>query len=351
MSLVVIGICIRDDKLIGLTTERIRKYIEYFPYEYVDFICFHWDKIDVVNYSVAGKKFNRKSLEWDDGIYPLPHVAFIQGFLNKNIINKLKDIFGVNLFNNFLFDKWEGWEFLSDHKIIKQHLPITHKIQLERLALQLNLFKDFLIKPSIGSSSGGIIRVKSRNDGTFDVFHSIKNECVLIKFDTIKELMNWIESKVKNGQYILQQGIETIRYKDNATDIRLNMNKNSNGVWEKSIVFFRISSNNNIVIPKKVSRIYTFDQLRSSSSFLPEVDIRKLESQIDSIGNKICQAFDQAGYHMGDLGIDLGLDMKGKLWIFEINHIPYPALGAIHDPSVYKPLEYALFLAKNKSKY
>gem|GEM_PF-4777140 len=48
---------------------------------------------------------------------------------------------------------------------------------------------------------------------------------------------------------------------------------------------------------------------------------------------------------MADLGIDLGVDEKGKLWIFEVNHIPFPALGAIEDPSVYKPLEYAYYLA------
>lgn len=345
MNQVVIGICIRDVRLLDLTTTRIRKFVQHFPYKLVDFICFHWKEINMMNYSVNGKKFNRKTEKWEDGTFPLPHVAFIQGYLNKEIIAKLENIFGINLFNNFLFDKWEGSEFLSSNQNLRKHVPKTLKLHTDHLSSQLCRFSDFFIKPMIGSSSGGIMRVKSLLDGSFEVFQTIRNEYLFQQFHTIDELINWLEPKITNGHYILQQAIETKKYRNNATDIRLNMNKNTTGNWEKSLLLFRISSNQNFIVPRKISQVYTFDRLHNSPSILPDINLKKLEVSIMSIGQNICQAFDEAGFHMADLGIDLGLDEKGKLWIFEVNHIPFPALGAIEDPSVYKPLEYAYYIA------
>jgi|GEM_PF-3603284 len=183
--------------------------------------------------------------------FSLPHVAFIQGYLNKEIIAKLENIFGINLFNNFLFDKWEGWEFLSTNQHLRKHVPKTLKLHTDHLPSQLCRFSDFFIKPMIGRSSGGIMRVKSLLDGSYEVFQTIRNEYLFQIFHTLDELINWLEPKITNGHYILQQAIETKKYKNNATDIRLNMNKNATGNWEKSLLLFRISSNQNLYCATK----------------------------------------------------------------------------------------------------
>ncbi|WP_226530854.1 hypothetical protein, partial [Metabacillus niabensis] len=55
----IIGICIRHNSLISLTTIRINKFFEYHPNEQVDFICFHWNHLNTKKREVIGLKFNK----------------------------------------------------------------------------------------------------------------------------------------------------------------------------------------------------------------------------------------------------------------------------------------------------
>uniref|UniRef100_UPI001CF9F9A3 YheC/YheD family protein n=1 Tax=Metabacillus niabensis TaxID=324854 RepID=UPI001CF9F9A3 len=322
------------------------KFFEYHPNEQVDFICFHWNHLNTKKREVIGLKFNKNKKVWENSIFPIPDVVFIQGYLNTKIVKYLEDVFGKNIFNNFLFDKWEGWKFLSSSRGLKEYLPNTQKLKIDYLQSQLSLYSDYLIKPIIGSSGNGIMRIKSFKNGGFKVFHSFKNEITYQTFASLYELCKWVKPKIQIGDYILQKRVNTITYRRHTCDIRLNMNKNSKGNWEESLVLLRIASNSNFVIPTKMSRFYTIKQLYKYPLF-PKVNMKELEKSIISLGHKICKAFDQSGYHMADLGIDLGLDKKGRLWIFEVNHIPYPALSFVEDLSIIRPFEYALFLANS----
>lgn len=344
----LIGICIPYASLMKLATVRVMKFTDKHPDTQVDFICFHIKDLNLDTLQVTAVKFQKGTGEWEKGVFPVPDVIFLQGILPSPVIKKIESVIGPNVFNNFLFDKWEGWEFLSKHKNIRKHLPDTKKYNKDELLTYMSHYPDFFLKPVKGSSSIGIVRIKSLNKGAFEASYPVSKDMIKEEFQSRNELCRWIDSRVKDGNFILQEGIKTLKHKNRIVDIRLNMNKKGSGIWEVSLILFRISSTNDMLVPLTVSQACTFEQLQQFSIY-PNVDLKKLKSSIISLGAKICFAFDQAGYHMADLGIDLGLDENGHLWVFEVNHIPYPALGAIQDPSVISPLEYAIYLA-NKNQ-
>lgn len=344
----LIGICIRNDSLLKLTTARVRRYSEKYPDSEVAFICFYIHHLNIEKQEVTGLKYQKETGTWEKGVFSIPDVVFIQGFLGSPMIKKLESVVGANVFNNFLFDKWEGWEFLAKSKNIKKYLPHTEKLNKQELLTQIDQFKNFVLKPVMGSSSSGIVMVRSREHGAFEVSYPLLKDIISLEFATKNDLCDWMTERVKLGTFIIQKMIPTMKYQNKVVDIRLNMNKNGVGRWDVSLLLFRVASNNLLFVPRTMKRAYTLEQFDHDSVF-PTVNISKLEKDIHALGYRICQAFDAAGYHMADLGIDLGLDENGHLWIFEVNHIPYPGLGSIEDHSVIRPLEYGVYLA-NKMK-
>lgn len=116
------------------------------------------------------------------------------------------------------------------------------------------------------------------------------------------------------------------------------MCKNGFGEWEATAIPSRAASNDSHICGEL-----------SDISDLRNVNWDWVQ-QIKDLGFTICQAFDCAGYHMADLGIDMGMDLKGKLWIFEVNPLSYPyyKLADIQDDSMTRPLEYSHYLVTIK---
>lgn len=61
-------------------------------------------------------------------------------------------------------------------------------------------------------------------------------------------------------------------------------------------------------------------------------------TSIMELGLSIGHWFDASGHHMADLGIDLGIERNGKLWIIEVTPFPFPFgphQGSILDKGIW----------------
>jgi YheC/D like ATP-grasp len=343
-----IGFCVSRDYypgLLGLVTHRLQ-----FAPDDVAFIRFHLKDIDFDNLQVKGDKFHKDTGEWKEGVFPIPDVVYMQCSANREDIKRIENVIGHNVFNSFIFDKWQGWNLLNNDKELRGHLPNTqlfhNNIDLINFLNKYH-YKDVILKPIFGYSSEGIFRIKFQENKKIQLFHKQGLKMEMQEFPNYTEFWNFLSLNIHYGSYIIQQSIETIKQRENVSDIRLNMNKNSKGQWEVSLLLFRVATNSSIVIPLSIS-VFTLDNFMKSSIYKKE-KMGDIEKSILDLGHKICHAFDKSGYHMADLGIDIGMDENGHLWIFEVNPLPYPTMGSVRDYSLTRPVEYALYLASQKS--
>ncbi|WP_170140799.1 YheC/YheD family protein [Oceanobacillus arenosus] len=316
------------------------------------FIKFHVEDLDFKNFQVKGECFEKKTRNWIEGIFSFPDVVYVQCHIEKEILEQIEQIIGRKVFNNFIFDKWQASDLLTKDDFLQRSLPDTQQLKNETNLQQfLNNYQDIILKPidvTKGHSSRGIFRVKLQNNEKIVVFFAKRQEMKVKDFLSFDDFFEWFSVKTSGKDYIIQQSIQTMTWGENTTDIRLNMNKNGQGKWEVSVLLFRVATNGSHMIPK-VATALTINNL---IKMYPE-DSKKwqdIEKDITTLGHIICQDFEYHGYHMGNLGIDLGLDDNGHLWIFEVNPLPFPLDGTVNDESLTKPLEYALYLASNKNK-
>ncbi|HZH58222.1 MAG TPA: YheC/YheD family protein, partial [Metabacillus sp.] len=165
------------------------------------------------------------------------------------------------------------------------------------------------------------------------------------EFKSYEDFWKWFSNHFIIEDFMMQQGIQTMKWNGLATDIRLNMNKNRKGLWEVSALLFRIASNTSHVIPGPLA-VIPIAQLTRFGYEKEEID--QMEKTIKALGFKICTALDLSEHHMADLGIDLGFDKNGHLWIYEVNPLPHPIELVQEEYSLTRPIEYALYLASRK---
>ncbi|WP_374149453.1 YheC/YheD family protein [Priestia megaterium] len=342
----LIGICV--SKVKPLFESLVKERLEQYPGD-ATLIAFTIENLSLERRNVRGVYWEKKGQEINrrEGVFPFPDVIYLQCHVDNNVIKQIEGILGRKVFNNFIFDKWECWKLLKKDKEIRNHLPYTQRLKNRtNLSLFLHQYKDIFLKPinaSTAHSSKGIFRVKLQREGNVKIFYREKNKMREKGFKSYQKFQDWIFPKLSSEDYVLQKSIETMKNSENATDIRINMNKNSRGEWEVSMILVRVATNVSHVIP----RFATFCSISNFIKMITDDEEKRedMERSIGNIGLKICRSFDKSGYHMADLGIDLGMDKNGHVWVFEINPLPFPFRGAIQDHSLIRPLEYASYLA------
>lgn len=166
------------------------------------------------------------------------------------------------------------------------------------------------------------------------------------RFKSYQKFQDWTLPRLVPRGYILQQGIETVKSSKNAIDIRINMNQNSKGQREISVIIFRVVSNSSHVIPKFVTDY-------SISNFIKTLTVdkekeAKTEKFVMNVGMKVYSMLDKSEYHMVDFGINLDMGKNGHVRLFEINPLPIPFRRSIQNHSLIRLIEYASYLALNK---
>jgi hypothetical protein len=130
------------------------------------------------------------------------------------------------------------------------------------------------------------------------------------------------------------------------------MQKNRNNEWGCTGIFGKFGkkgsiitnfTNSGFLLPGEESFRLAFE--------MNEEQTQKKIDELTQLAHLICRTFDQYGLY-GDVGIDLMVDLDGKVWVLEVNTLDTYHRFPLHlrDTELYKkvvknPLEYAKFLA------
>ncbi|MDF2652401.1 MAG: hypothetical protein K0Q73_8206 [Paenibacillus sp.] len=350
MAYPIIGICVSKDR------KYVHHYVEKRLQSYkrdrgVTWIMLDRDSIKPEQSTVRGRRWDVRTQAFrsKNETFAFPQVIYMQCVESQAKMNEIQQTRGCKIFNNWIFDKWQGWKLLAAHTSLRGFLPESRLLQKEsELQAFLQQQRDVFIKPIApehGHSSNGIVRLKHSGDGSVEASYSADLKMNFITFKSFKHSYEWLKPTLANKTYMMQQTIETEQFMNGVTDIRLHMNKNGRGQWEVSHLLFRIAHNRSHIMPLQ-SMMLTMDKWKSMvPNEIQRID--QIEQDMIELGFRIGNAMDQSEFHMADIGIDLGMEKSGRLWIFEVNPLPTPMLKKLEicrGDSLTMPLEYARYL-------
>lgn len=240
----------------------------------------------------------------------------------KNFRKKLNQL-NIPIFNDRFLSKWEVYEQLNQEVYPRSFIPETRIYSEESLHEFAEKYETIFIKPVHGSQGRNIFKLLKADDNqyTYQTSFRTNTKQVLNKF-SIEEIYQQIQPVINNKLYIIQQGIPLVTFENCAMDFRVLCHKNQFNLWEVTSIVARISAEEEFVSNiarggktlKPLNALSTCMNKRKSLEVLTRM--KELSIETASIISKHSPGI------TGELGIDIGVEQDGKLWLIEVNSKP-----------------------------
>jgi len=299
-----------------------------------------------------------KNNKWKKSLFPFPHVIYNRVSSRKyeekllRSITQLQRTYQFIFFNHRFLNKWEVYLQLSSTPIRK----IMPKTVLYKGALSikemLQKYPVIYLKPTNGALGQGIIRVEKKANHYRAQITRTQGSTTK-EFKTYGRLFKYLKPRLVKRSYLVQEGLNLIRYQNRPIDFRILVQKDAQGKWATTSMVARIANDRHIVsnLAQGGTQSTVMETIRLADPALAKRITRKqfreyalaiakhLESTID--GN------------FAEFGIDLGLDTNGRLWLLEVNAKPSKTGDAKPNeprPSVNRLIQYVLHVSSYKVK-
>jgi glutathione synthase/RimK-type ligase-like ATP-grasp enzyme len=220
---------------------------------------------------------------------------------------------------------------LSRYPAIRRHLPETYLLSQQTLFRLLRKYPDLYLKPVHGTGGSGIIRIR-RGSHAYHVQTGTTNTIVRDR----RKLYSVVTQLTRRKRYLIQQGISLLTINRRPLDYRLLLLKPGR-TWNAMGIMGRWAAPNKIVTNycRGGKPITLCSSLRRSQG-LSSRQCRKMEQRICELGLQVAKAMGNP-YSMRELGLDLGIDQKQRIWLLEVNTRPRFKLFRYHrDRTLYR---------------
>ncbi|SCS82840.1 YheC/YheD family protein [Staphylococcus caeli] len=284
-------------------------------HQHIPFYYFTPNDVNLDNTTINAKFLENG--QWIHKTIPFPTVIDNEPInkTNKALYNVLKEhatfttypLGGKTKVFNLLYENEEKFkDVLIPFKIVENQYDVIDFI---------DKYQKILLKPSISNQGRDIVAIEKLKNG----YHFINDTSIdlISKVNFEAKLNELILSK----KYICQPFIHSKTKSGIPFDFRLHVRKKANGKWTKVKAYPRIGIEKNIT-----ANISQGGAIASIVPFLKTQypnDWRKIKNKIDIICTNFPRNFEKLyPYPLDALGIDLGIDTEGKLWLFEVNTYP-----------------------------
>ncbi|PTM58053.1 YheC/YheD family protein [Desmospora activa] len=343
-----------ENQLFGLMGEFLQECALAAMQKGMAFTVFPAEQVQLTEQRVRGWVFRNQS--WELVTSPLPDVIYNRITSRRierqpqvqQVLRSLRQSQRVHFFNETFLDKQQVFDMLSKDPVARSLLPESVPFQSTRLKPMLEQYRFLYLKPVNGSLGQGIIRLSLIN-GKWVCQQAEATGTVTRVFRYPKEAIRQLQRKVVGSRYMIQRGLNLVTHDGRPVDFRVLVQKNGQGTWSVTSTVARVANDHHIV-----SNLARGGTLRKAGEVLADIPLANKPDlkQIRERALEVAQSFErEAMGHFAELGIDLVLDQKGKLWLLELNSKPsktgdtinVPTAGATR-PSVSRLLDYTLYL-------
>jgi len=287
-------------------------------YNNIDIIYFTPKDVDVEKELISGKMYVNH--EWRNMEREIPEFidAVPYCFMKKNrkVINFLKQKTLLSDNRSNVLSKIQVQELLKNDPGFKHLVIPTYDVNnFEDIIKGLNRFGTTVLKPTNGIKGKGVYIISMEGE-YFNVGHN-KNTEIYSK----KGLEDLYLSTMTQRKYILQKYVSSRSLQGDPFDCRVHVEKNSFGEWESANNYIRIG-----IGQKVISNVNQGGGISDLKPFLKQNYPEKWKSilkRIDDIVSTVPYKIEELrGTHIMSLGIDVGIDTDGALYLYEVNDGP-----------------------------
>ncbi|MGG4340376.1 YheC/YheD family protein [Paenibacillus lautus] len=306
---------------------------------------------------IQGYQFNPGD-GWAISTFPPPDVIYDR-CLHRNgeetaaagvCLNRMLQL-GVKLWARGLPGKQKVHQLLKRSPSLRPYLPATlsytgaESLSKALLALGGRLF----MKPSGGSQGRHTLYLALTDQQRVRLQGRDRNNRMFQEIIPAQEMNEWVSRFTGRRRFIIQPYLELRNRNGDPFDIRSLVQKNVRGRWSITGIAARQGANQGLT-----SNLHgggtAFPALPYLTTDFGEEQAMKIIQDIRDLSAQLPSLLEEGFGRLGELGIDFGVDTKGRVWILEVNSKPgRRAFTLTGDDraarlSVEHPIQYARYL-------
>jgi len=280
----------------------------------------HWYEAKVKGYRWTSDR------QWVEGFYPMPQIIYDRcfGLEGRAAAYKLREMVknsGIRVFNNVVkIGKHETYKHLKQYKEISDKIPTFYNFNPQNLRRCLEQTGSLYLKPDKLYKGEGVLRV-TKNDEKYTIEHRDPENNNVFSFEEFDIMLSFLETLFKQEQdYIIQNEIKLAEFLGNRFDIRVMLQKIPDSTWEVTGINARLAPVGSVITsPRSGGKVLRISEVLAKCFPGKENEIiEQIISFSKSIGYKMEVKFGT----LGELGVDLGVDLTGNIWLIEVNGKP-----------------------------
>lgn len=295
---------------------------------------------------------------WKSQVFPWPDVVIDRcrkGEPGYRTLRKQKSLFKYA--NNPFTNKWNATRLFGHEPTLNRWVPKTIEYTPKNLLDMLKQFPILYLKPGNGTGGRSIMRITQSKDGLHLLGRSRNLHVKSATFHSPTALATAVHSwaskeKIRNGNFMIQQGLDLELISKRVADIRLLIQKDENGEWGITGLGVRVGPkhsptsnlhNGGKPVPFEKLIRERFGEEMSST----------IQEECSELAFHVVKFIENHFGNMMEFGLDIGVDVNGKVWLIEVNPKPgreiFKELGLteLYRKSIQRPIQYALHLAKD----
>lgn len=221
--------------------------------------------------------------------------------------------------------------YLFKNEKIKEFLPEAYVANKHNIRLLLETNKSIYLKPNNGTGGYGIYKI-SKLKGGYLLQSGLRSQA----FKSIERLMLSLSKIFSKKRYLVQKGINLLKYKNRPFDIRVMVQKNKHNQWETTGVVGRLAK------PKKIVTNYHNGgtPLPLEGLLAPHLSNNKeYINHISELSVNVSEHMSKYFSKYRAFGVDVAIDSQLKPWILEVNTRPDKYIfNALKDKSMFRKI-------------
>lgn len=294
---------------------------------------FRPEDVDVKKRRVRAWFFRRtaEGTFWRKAYSRLPDVVYENVYVHLSrtpAVRRVRRLFakrGVPLFNPRLGDKGELADWLRGYEELWEHHPETVRGQdADEVFRLLSEHRSVYLKPVFGSAGQGILEIGLTEDGGYRV-RAAKYGGAQRPLDLgfgPEALALFVKEELRRERFILQAGCDLLHIEGGKIDLRTHLQRNGDGKWECVALIVKQGRSGSIVSN------YHAGGATHEWAWLEEWAKRAkykglpTEERVIELSEGIAAAYADKAPELASIGLDLGIDTAGRLWLLDVNSRP-----------------------------
>ncbi|WP_054974258.1 YheC/YheD family protein [Paenibacillus sp. A3] len=272
-------------------------------------------------------------------------------------MRRRKDLF-VYANHKFTY-KWKAMKLFAESDKLKRWIPKTFLYSPQALEQMIEKYDLVYVKPGNGTGGHSVLKI-TKTGGGYRLQGRKKSgrvvaTPVMTKQRVIRWVNRWVQAeKIRSGSFMVQQGLDLQLIPGRQADARLLIQKNEFGNWKVTGKVLRVGAENSpttnlIYGDGKVLVFKTFIKARFGLD-----KAKKIELECEELAHRLMEVVEERFGSMVEFGLDVGIDVNGKVWLIEAN--PKPGHMAFikskematYRKSIRRPIQYAMYLANEQ---